>query len=302
MSENIETRELLNQICSAVAAANGYAMNTSWGNPITTANEKDHYILIAAFITARYKQCGSFTEIKFGLDVNKSEFDKYNRSKKLRKYLKLKTREPIFSQSMLSNERRGDKGTFDMIIEVGNKIFIIEFKLLRILGGTANRFSVEFLPRLLGHPDLDGNILNDISKLSKEPNRIFNGSHISEIKLVVGIFYFLKKDKKDNIFISDFNFKKFGIIKSDILKNREFSLNLPSLNDHYLKLFEYNFFAFKTQFCERHGYEDNIENEISWINVDYAFNPQKLRQVNDNYSRLFHNRVRVIAWELLSNK
>jgi len=288
---------LLDDISKILATLDGKAYDPFWGKHIATSEEPVQCYLVAKELKRLYpkKYKNIFiTKIPSGFQTKRKKVMTNDASDIYNSYFGKKE-----DESLLKN--------IDMLIEYTDFWLLIQFKLLRPMGGKLRRFGEDFFKQFLPvekfdsgfYPNKDSSIANDIVKFDKISQKPVGGKKIK--KLVIAIYY-----PSDNLWPNQENKvdrlqKKWGKeFKSKIndlkkeLKKCENKIDI----DFYKKKLEDIFSPLKYKYKESRPKKIiPMTMKIKPIGEFKQIKPNK-SQAKWNFSEFFHTQVKLLSWEI----
>ncbi|MBM3417440.1 MAG: hypothetical protein FJY17_00790 [Bacteroidetes bacterium] len=290
-------KKLLDDISKILATLDGKAYDKKWGKHIATSNEVVQYFLVARELKRRYP-----TKYKNIFIDNLKRVPPVLKSKG--HGVKQNDNSSIYKK--ISTEEQKPLNKIDMLIEYTDFWLLIQFKLLRPMGGKLRRFGEDFFKQFLlvekfgsgFYPNEDSSIANDILKFDKISQKPVGGKKIK--KLVIAIYY-----PSDNLWPNQKNKvkrleKKGGEFESKIgdleteLKKCENKIDI----DFYKKKLEDIFSPLKYKYKESRPKKIiPMTMKIKPIGEFKRIKPNK-SQAKWNFSEFFHIKVKLLSWEI----
>jgi len=286
-------KKLVNDIAKAVSKCNGHAIDKDWGSCIATAHEEEQYNLIAWQLKKMDKTLysGVTVDTKRGATKYKPEeykLEKHNLPKEWKK--------------------------IDMIMQFSDYIYLIQFKILRPMGGKANLIGQKFIVPLLTYfrekKPLTVSISSmphDIIKLNELPK--YKSKPVK--KFIAAIYYpsdNLKVGSKDELIrkLNEEEPNQLAIISAlqdpknkidNKLKSCSGAQDFKAYKNIFHQLLCSTELKSKMSLKEPGEF---ITEESRYLKLKRQGPEQSIFVAHDkfNFSYLFHKKVKVIGWEV----
>ena len=285
-------KKLLDDISKILVTLDGEAYDKKWGKHIATSHEPVQYFLVARELKRQYpkKYKNIFIDnLKKVPKVLKSEghgVKTNDNSSIYKKIQKISTKESELLKRI------------DMLIEYKNFWLLIQFKLLRPMGGRARTFDRSFFKPILFYDKFDSSldykqkssIPYDILKFNEIKSKSVDGKKIK--KLVIAIYY-----PSDNLWPNEKleNFKKKHPTDFDDKKVKKLEILLKTCEN---KL-DVNYYTEMLDDIYGHlEYAESREIEIKPMNAEIESIKPSSKPSELNFSEFFHTKVKLLSWEI----